>query len=115
MAYDRINKGYSLKTTVGGFLFGCLWGAISIGTWFELRYLLVTLMERLDPNVWAHQWRDQITLIGLGLLWLIGVMLVWNRSEHNLVQKRPIISTLKYTFWSLVVFGIALVINMFFL
>jgi hypothetical protein len=41
--------------------------------------------------------------------------LVWNRSEHNLVQKRPIISTLKYSIWSLGVFGIALVINMFIL
>ena len=115
MGYDRVNKGYTLKTTIGGFLFSSLWGAISIGTWFELRNLFVTLLDRLDPNAWVYQWRDYVALIGLGLLWLIGVMLVWNRSEYNLANKRPLISTLKYSLWSLGVYAIALAINMFIL
>ncbi len=113
MGYDRINKGYTIKTTLGGFLSGAIWGAVSIATWFELRKLFVLLLNRLDPNAWAFQWRDYVSLISLGILWLIGVMVVWNRSEYNIIKKRPIMSSLKYSLWSLGVFVIALGINMY--
>ncbi len=115
MGYDHVNKGYTIKATLGGFLSGGVWGAISIATWFELRKLFVTLMSLLDPNAWAYQWRDYVTLITLGLLWLLGVLWVWNLSEHNFVKKRPIIHTLKYSLLSLGVYGIALAINLFIL
>lgn len=115
MAYDRINKGYTFKATLGGFLFGCLWGAISIGTWLELRKLLVTLLYRLDPNKWAIGWYIVVTFISLGLLWLIGFFVVWNRCEHHLADKRPIISSLKYTLWSLGVWAVAWAVNIFIL
>lgn len=115
MAYDRVNKGYTLKATLGGFLFGCLWGGISLGTWYELRKLLIQLWSRIDPNGWAFPWRGNVVLIGPGLLWLIGFFVVWNRCEHNLVQKRPLIHMLKYAFWSLVVWAVAWAADMFIL
>jgi hypothetical protein len=115
MAYDRVNKGYTFKATAAGFLFGCLWGVISFGTWFELRKLLVMLWSLISPNGWAYPWRSNVVLVVLGLLWLIGFFVVWNRSEHNLVQKRFILHTLKYTFWSLGIWGGAWAVNMFLL
>lgn len=107
MAYDRVNKGYTLKTTLGGFLFGCLWGGVSLGTWNELRKLIVTLWGRIAADGWAFPWRSSIVLIALGLLWLIGFFVVWHRSEHNLAQKRSILHTLKYALWSLGVWAVA--------
>jgi hypothetical protein len=113
MGYDRIGKNHSIKSILGGFLSSSLWGAISILTWFELRKLFMKILVYFDPNAWAYQWRDYVIIIVLGLLWLIGYLLVWNISELNFARKRPLISTLKYSLWSLGVYGFALAVNIF--
>ena len=113
MAYDRINKEISTKTTLIGFLYGCLWGGVSLVAWYELRKLILNLWSRIAPDAWAFPWRSNVVIIALGLLWLVGFFVVWNRCEHHLADKRPVISRLKYTFWSLGVLAAAWALNAF--
>ncbi len=113
MAYDRINKETTTKTTLFSFLHGCLWGGVSLVALYQLRILILNLWNLIAPNAWAFPWRSNVVIIALGLLWLIGFFLVWNRCEHHLADKRPVISRLKYTFWSLGICAAAWALNAF--